>query len=328
MGKTESAFYKHQGEADQVLYLSEIELPELKEGEVCVEVKASGINPSDVKKRLGLRGEMGSERVIPHSDGAGIITKVGRGVPKSRIGERVWIYEGQHDRNWGTASRVIHIESSKCIELPDNVSFLEGACIGIPMMTAHRALFFRGEVKNKTLLITGVQSKVGYYALAMAKFYGAKVLATTSQEETEHFYDLGANRVFNYKEDYISQMKEYLKEEKIDHVIDVEFGENISDYVELLADFGVITTYSSSKKAYPEIPFNELMFKNITIYPFFVYSLDQKMKEDAVTAINEVLKKGIVHRANHVYALEEIAKAHRAVEKGVLGSVIIDMTKE
>ena len=158
----QAAWYEIQGKAKDVIKYGEISVPELNDGEVLVRIYASGVNPSDTKVRAGWGGiKQKFERIIPHQDGAGIIESVGNGVSNSRIGEQVWIYEAQQGRPYGTAAQYTVVPSNQAVPLPDNTSFLEAACLGVPAMTAHRAVFADGSVKGQTILVTGGAGAVG-----------------------------------------------------------------------------------------------------------------------------------------------------------------------
>ena len=135
-----AAYYEQNGSAREVLRVGEVETPQAGAGEVRVKLATSGVNPSDVKSRQGSTRKIAWPRVIPHSDGAGVIDQVGDGVAKSRIGERVWVWNGQWKRAFGTAAEYIALPAAQAVKLPDNVSFEAGACLGIPAMTAIHAV--------------------------------------------------------------------------------------------------------------------------------------------------------------------------------------------
>ncbi|MDP6442083.1 MAG: alcohol dehydrogenase catalytic domain-containing protein, partial [Candidatus Poseidoniia archaeon] len=150
-----AVWYESIGEAEQVLNYGDLEDPQINDGEVLVKLKTSGVNPSDVKIRAGARGELQFPRIIPHSDGGGIIVKVGEEVSEDRIGERVWIWNGAFGRAFGTCSELIVLPSSQAVTMPDDVSFETAACLGIPASTAYYGIFADGPVKDQTILITG-----------------------------------------------------------------------------------------------------------------------------------------------------------------------------
>ena len=178
--------YRRFGAADDVLELIDMPDPEAGPGEVVVQIKATGINPSDVKLRGGARpgAVMQYPVVIPHSDGAGIIVAVGSGVDPARVGERVWIWNGQWQRAFGTGAEYVALPSDQAVCLPDTTSFAEGACFGIPAMTAWYALFADGPIKDKTVLgdrwcwNRWVAMPVRWPSLG-----GARVITTVSSQE-------------------------------------------------------------------------------------------------------------------------------------------------
>ena len=167
-----AAWYEKHGPAGEVILVGELDTPEAGEGEVRVRLSASGVNPSDSKARLGSR-PVKWPFIVPHSDGAGVIDQVGPGVDTSRVGERVWAFNGQWERPLGTAAEYIALPADTAIPLPDSVSFTEGACLGIPAMTAHRALLGDGPVAGMTVLVTGAAGAVGNYGVQLAKWAGA-----------------------------------------------------------------------------------------------------------------------------------------------------------
>ena len=228
----QASWYEKQGEAEQVLKYGEMPIPQHQEGEVRVKVMASGVNPSDTKTRSGWGGiPQKDPRIIPHQDGAGIIDAVGEGVNHDRIGERVWLYEAQQRQVFGTASEYVVIPSYKAMSLPEHTKFTEGACLGVPAMTAHRAVLADGSVKDKFVLVTGGAGAVGNYAIQWAKWSGAKVITTiSSQAKAQVAKIAGVDYLISYKnENVIDRIREITGRERgIDRVIDVDFSNNIA----------------------------------------------------------------------------------------------------
>ncbi|MGB6118001.1 MAG: alcohol dehydrogenase catalytic domain-containing protein, partial [Mesorhizobium sp.] len=148
-----AAWYERNGAAREVLVVDEMETPDPGPGEVRVAIHASGANPSDVKSRAG-RPLIGP-RVIPHSDGAGIIDAVGKGVEHGRIGERVWVWNAQWKRPFGTAAQGCIVPSAQAVRLPAKTSFAAGACLGIPALTALHAVRLLGPIGGRSVLVTG-----------------------------------------------------------------------------------------------------------------------------------------------------------------------------
>lgn len=321
-------WYDTQGEADDVLTLGEVEAPEPGSGEVCVWMHASGVNPSDVKTRSGRRGPMAVKRQIPHSDGAGVIKKVGEGVDPARIGERVWVHNGAFRREGGTCAEVCVVPAEWAHPLPDTVSFERGACLGIPAMTAHRALFCDGPVKGKTVLITGGAGAVGEMAIQLAKWAGAaKVIATVSgPEKAEIALAAGADEIINYRQQDVAEaVRAATGGQGVDHIVEVEFGANLAASAKALKPHGTIASYASEGERTPALPFYELMVLNARIQTVFVYQLTEAQRAAAVHDINAALEAGALKpRVAGVYDLEDTAAAHAAVEANdMIGTVVV-----
>ena len=251
---------------------------------------------------------------------------VGDGVPESRIGERVWVYEGQHNRVMGTAAEMISLPAVQAVRLPDNVSFSEGAAVGIPMMTAHRCLTSGGSIDGKTVLVTGGLGRVGYYAVQMAKHFNARVIATVSDAgDAAAVTDVGADLVVNHNDDdYPGQMVEFIGGANLDVVVDVEFGWNFKRYLPIIRDNGVVASYASSREMNPVLPFYDFMFKNVFIHPILVYSMPAAAKAAAIADITRLLETGeIVHRIAAEYPLDQIAAAHERLEQTKLRGALV-----
>src|SRR3954453_14207623 len=178
-----AAWYERPGPATQVLEVGEMAEPEPSQGEVRVRITLSGLNPGDTKKRGDWVGYgMPFPRIVPHSDGSGVIDAVGQGVDRSRIGQRVWVYGAQSYRPFGTAAQLTVVPGEQAVRLPDEVSDEIGACLGIPGITAHRAIFGDGAVAGKTILVQGVLGAVGSAAAQLARWGGATVIGTVTRE--------------------------------------------------------------------------------------------------------------------------------------------------
>ena len=314
------------GSASETLKQTSLPIPEPKEDEVLVQLKTSGVNPSDVKKRNGAFPDLiHSGYIIPHSDGAGIIKSVGKRVDGSRIGERVFVYQAQHNRRFGTAAEYVALPSKRAAKLPDSVSFEVGACIGIPMMTAHRCVFSDGNVKNLNLLVTGGAGKVACYAIQLAKFAGAQVFATASNSHDANLcQNLGANHVFNHREDgWGKEVVSAARDQKIDRIIDCEFGKNLSEVLDCVKTSGVIATYGSALVSAPPIPFKDMMFKDLTIRMVLVYDMPESAKSRAVGDIQKLLSENQLHHRLTTFPLEDVHKAHEMIERGGKGCVVL-----
>jgi NADPH:quinone reductase len=310
-----AAWFEKQGAARDVLILGELDDPQPKTGEVRIKIAASGINPGDVKKRENAFGYgMPFPRVIPHSDGAGTIDVVGEGVSPTWIGRRVWCYGAQTYRPFGTAAEYTVIPLAQAVPLPERVSFEQGACLGIPVITAHRAVHVAGAVEGKTVLVQGGAGAVGATAVQLARRAGARVIANVrSESDTEIAKRMGADEVVLFGEKLAEQVKA-LAPKGIDHIVEVAFDANIFTDVEILAQGGSIATYATNK-ATPEIPVWHLVFSNARL--FFVGSDDVPAgaKIEAAHAVNQAFEAGWQGLdIAETFPLNEIAKAHEAVE--------------
>jgi NADPH2:quinone reductase len=324
-------WYERCGPAAEVLSAGEIDAPEPGRGEVRVRLVASGINPVDVKRRSGTRGPMPAERVIPHFDGAGVIDRVGAKVPESRTGERVWIYEAQFQRAFGTAAEYIALPAERAVRLPGNVTFAEGACLGVPAMTAHRCLFADGPVSDQTILITGGAGSVGRYAIQFAKLEGARVIATVSTDEkTGVASEVGADHVVNYRtEDVAARVREITEGGGVDRIVEVEFGGNLEASLAVLKPNGCIATYASEAAPEPVVPFYRLAYGSVTVRHMVVFGMPDTAKRHAVADITSWLEEGDLH--HHIagrFPLDRTVAAHEAVEGGTVGKVLLSIRED
>jgi len=325
-----AASYIDVGSARRVLQVTDLPKPVPAAGEVLVRVHASGVNPSDVKARAGRRaGASGLPwpRIIPHSDGAGVIEAVGAGVDPSRIGQRVWIWNGQWQRAFGTAAEYIALSEKQAVPLPDTTGFAEAACLGIPALTAHRCVHADGPITGQTVLVTGGAGTVGRYAIQMAKLAGARVITTVSgPEKAAHALSAGADHIVNYREqDVVAEVRGIAGNEGVQRIIDVEFGENIETTSELIAPNGTLVSYGSAKVMTPQLPFYPLMFKAVTIRLVLIYILPEAERATAIADLTRLLEtRRLSHAVAEQFPLEDIASAHESVERAEkLGSVVV-----
>ena len=326
-----AAWFETFGEPSDVLEIGYKDDPIVQDDEVLVDLRVSAVNPSDEKKRAGSFPDLLDDGfIIPHSDGAGIIVEVGKNISRNRIGERVWVYQGQFERRYGTAADLISIDSIRAPNLPENISFDVGACLGIPLMTAHRCVFADGSVKGKRLLITGGAGRVGYYTIQLAKNDGAFVIATASnKEDKESCLNIGADVVVNHKEkNWGRHILEITKGKKIHRAIDVDFGANLTEVLSCLRTGAIIATYASMQNPEPKIPFFKMMYMALSIRLIIVYSMPEKAKFNAIKDISNLLSKDqIKHRIAYKVSLDEIDKSHEIIREGnARGGVLIEMS--
>jgi len=325
-----AAWFESFGLASEVLRVGEQEKPEAGKGEVLVRLATSGVNPSDVKKRSGSFPNLLDEGiVIPHSDGAGMIVEVGEGVSANRIGERVWVYEAQYDRRLGTAAEYTALDERRAVPLPGNTSFEIGACIGIPVMTAHRCVFADGAVDGKTVVITGGAGRVGHYAVQWAARAGARVIATaSSDDDAESCKRVGASAVVNHRdEDWAAQIVAANDGKPVDRVIDVEFGVNLPAVLDMIKTSGTIVTYGSTVVTEPKLPFYRMMFMDLLIRMVIVYAMPETAKQAAIDDISDALSNDLLeHRVAHMLPLDQIARAHELIEQGGFRGCVVVTT--
>lgn len=323
-----AAWFESFGSAQDVLQLGEQGTPTAGPGEVLVRVATSGVNPSDVKKRTGSFPSLLDDGfVIPNSDGAGVIEGVGEGVDEKRVGERVWIYQAQYGRRFGTAAEFVAIDSSRAPSLPDNTNFEVGACLGIPVMTAHRCVFADGDVAGQIVLVTGGAGRVGHYAVQWASQAGATVIATASNDEDKAVCETaGAVHVVNHRgDDVVGAIMEATGGKLVDRIVDVEFGANLATSIEVLRVGGTVATYSSTQVTEPKLPFFQMMYKDVTVRFVIVYAMPEPAKEHAITDIERALSAdALQHRIAHTLPLDDIARSNELVEQGsIRGAVVL-----
>lgn len=328
----QAAWYEQQGAAQDVIRTGEMQILEPAANEVRVKVYASGVNPSDTKSRSGWGGiTLAYPRVIPHQDGSGIIESVGAGVSSDRIGERVWIYEAQRGRPFGTAAEFVVVPSERAIHLPDNTQFVEGACLGVPAMTAHRCLFADGSINGQTILVTGGAGAVGYYAVQLAKWGGATVITTVSRpEQADLVRAVGVDRVINYKtENVIDRIQAITEQERgIDRIVDVDLSANLDIAASVLKPNSSVNTYNiGSPDNRPAIPAQTFLVNGTVVRFVLVYVMPETAKQDAIRDITAALEaEALQHNIAKRFLLSEVAAAHEAQDSGKLvGKAIVEI---
>lgn len=325
-GITYSAF----GPAADVLTLSDIPTPTPGPGEVLVRLAFSGVNPSDVKARAGTRPGVTKpafDHIVPHSDGAGVIEAVGAGVAADRVGHRVWIWNGQWQRPFGTAATHICLPADQAVALPDSVSLETGAQLGIPGLTACHAVFGGGDVTGKSVLIQGGAGTVGLLAVQLAKWGGARVIATARGDGIAAAWDAGADVVLDYTHDTLgAAILAANGDTPVDRIIEVEFGINASVDAEVIAPNGTIAVYGSAKDMAPTLPFGPLLFKAVTIDVILIYLLPMPLRAQIIARLHDALEQGaLTCPVAQTFALRDCAAAHRAVEAGTrAGAILVD----
>ncbi|HEY1545140.1 MAG TPA: NADPH:quinone reductase [Xanthobacteraceae bacterium] len=323
-----AAYYEANGAAAAVLRLGDLPTPEPGPGEVRVKLAASGVNPSDVKSREGRTRKIAFPRVVPHSDGAGTIDKVGSGVAPARVGERVWTWNAQWKRAFGTAAEYVVLPAALAVRLPGHIGFAEGACLGIPAMTAYHAIATAEVDSATTVLIAGGAGGVGHYAIQFAKARGAVVIATVSSDAKARLARAaGADHVIDYKrEDVGAAIMDLTDREGVDAVIEMDLAANAKLYSGVLRPRGQVVVYGTGAPEAP-VPAQFLLVNANTIKWIFVYELTAAERAAAVGAITELMEaKRLTHNVALSLPLGEIVRAHEAVEQGKTpGNVVVTL---
>lgn len=320
-----AAYYEKNGPARDVLHVGEIATPEPGPGEVRVRLKFSGVNPSDVKARGGARKIMWPQ-LVPHSDGAGEIDAVGEGVASTRVGERVWTWNGQWQRPLGTCAEYIVLPQALAVALPPQVSFEAGACLGIPAMTASHAVEVAQARQGMSVLISGGAGAVAHYAIQFAKARGATVVTTVSSAEKAALARAaGADHVIDYKRGNVGEgVKSVTGGRGVDAIVELDFAVNAKLLPDVLAPRGLVVIYGNSRPV-AEVPSMFCLTNQITLKYIFVYELTQQERARAIAEITSLMQSGrLTHNVALTLPLGDIVAAHEAVEQGrALGNVVV-----
>jgi NADPH:quinone reductase len=313
-----AAWYEKQGPAREVLQIGEMPDPVSGPGEVRIRIAASGINPGDLKKRQDAFGYgMPYARVIPHSDGAGRVDQVGAGVSSDWLGRSVWCYGAQSYRPFGTSAEFAVVPVEQIVPLPEQVSMDQGACLGIPGITAHRAVHVGGDVAGRTVLVQGAAGAVGLCAVQLARRAGAHVIGTVrSSADEATAKEAGAHEVIRSGANLGAQVKA-LAPDGIDHIVEVAFGANVETDAVLLKQGGSIATYATDFET-PKIPFWPMVFQNARLYFLGSDDFPKEAKIAAARDLNGALEAGWKgFEIGDRIPLAEIARAHELAEHPV-----------
>ena len=322
-----AAYYTRQGPAADVLELGELPTPRPGAGEVRVRVAWSGVNPSDVKSRGGTTGApLPFPRIVPHSDGAGVIDAVGDGVPAARVGERVWTWNAAWRRPDGTAAEWVVLPAEQAVRLPDGVDLAVGACLGIPALTAWHAVHADGGVAGKRVLVAGGAGAVGHYAVQLARLAGARrVIATVSGPEKGALARAaGADVVINYRDEDAAARIRTESDGGVERIIEVDLAANLALDLDVIVPDGEILVYGSGRREIP-VPFGPLILKNVALRFFIVYNLAPDVRARWIAGLTSLLDGGrLTHNVAARLPLARIAEAHAMVEQGrATGNVVL-----
>jgi NADPH2:quinone reductase len=324
-----AAYYEENGPARDVLKLGAVETPRPGPGEVRVKLATSGVNPSDVKARSGSTRKIAYPRVIPHSDGAGEVDMVGDGIPSSRVGERVWVWNAQWARAFGTCAEYVTLKSEQAVRLPASTSFDVGACLGIPAMTAYHAVAVSGAAPGTTVLVAGGAGAVGHHAVQFAKAAGATVIATVSSAaKAEAARATGATHTIDYKHENVGdRVMAVTGKQGVDAVIELDIAANAKLLPQVLRPHGKVVVYGTGAIE-AAVPLFFFLRNAITLQFIYVYELDAAERAAALGAITRALEAGtLATNIGGTFPLADIVAAHEAVEQGkVLGNVVVRLS--
>ncbi|MDH3739371.1 MAG: NADPH:quinone reductase [Alphaproteobacteria bacterium] len=324
-----AATYTELGPAADVLHVGEMDTPEPGPGEIRVKLHTSGVNPSDWKARMrGRGGAIPFAKITPHSDGAGVVDAVGDGIDSSRVGQRVWVMNGQWKRPFGTAAEYFVQAEKYVVPLPDGIEFAEAACFGIPFLTAQRAVTFDGDVTGQTLLIAGGAGAVGHHAIQVAKYKGARVLTTVSSpEKADYVIAAGADTAINYRtENVAARVEELTGGRGADRIIELNLSANAPLYGRILAPGGTVIIYGTDAPI-ANIPAQDFIVRGAALKWFIVYELSDAARAAGIADLNQMIADGALTTTIAAsFPLDEIAAAHDMVEAAQhIGNVVLDI---
>jgi len=325
-----AAWYSRNGEANDVLQVGELPTPEPGPGEVRVRLVTSGVNPSDVKSRRAKA--VTDPLIVPHSDGAGVIDRVGTGVPASRVGERVWVWNGQWQRALGTACEYIALPQAQAVRLPDQTDFAAGACLGIPALTAIQAVTWAerlvGDLRGQSVLVTGASSAVGHCITQLVTLAGGRVIGTVgSQVKVAHARAAGMQEAIFYKTESVpARVKELTQGQGVSAIIDMDFSSTAGWAADALKPHGQVVCYGSNALQ-QTFEYRPWLFNSLGVKFFLVYELSPADRALAIDRLTTLLAQGALQHAIGLrFSLDQMVQAHQAVETGQsMGNVVVDI---
>jgi len=325
--------------ASSVLSLQDRPRPEPAAGEVRVRLTVSGVNPTDWKARATTGRPLPFDEVTPNQDGAGVVDAVGEGVDTLSVGQRVWVYLAAHQRPFGTAAEYTVLPASRAVPLPDDASFELGASLGVPAMTAHRALTVHedgparlapGALAGRTVLVQGGAGAVGHAAIQLAAWAGATVIATVSSDEKEALARAaGAHHVLQYPSEALADGIREIAPNGVEHIVEVAIADNAGLDVEVIANHGTIGYYADNGGDDFTAPVRTSFAKNIRWQGLLLYTVGERALLAAAEDVAAAVADGALPVGEGAglpltwFALSETAAAHDAVEQGALGKVLI-----
>jgi NADPH:quinone reductase len=324
----QAVWYEQGGPAGEVMQYGNMDTPEPGAGEVRVRMAWSAVNPYDIKKRVDGRETNTHGRIVPHADGSGEIDRVGEGVSAQRIGEQVWLFGAQVGQAAGTCAQYCVLPAWKAVALTNRITLKQGACLGIPAVTAVTALNAAGSLKGKHVLVAGGAGRVGAYAVQFARLSGALVTATASAKDCALVEQLGAKRCFDYADPELStQLQDDTGKKGYDLIVEPRFGSNIALNARVLSPSGVIAGYGFDDNRSPVLPAMQLVMRNAVCRFVGIFGLGRQEQETVLQQVNGFsASEGVQHRVGMEVALTDAASAHAQMETGrVSGAALISI---
>lgn len=332
--------YTESGDSS-VLELVEREAAEPGPGEVRVRIVRAGVNPTDWKFRAGGMGELAFPEIVPGQDGSGVVDAVGPGVTDLTVGDRVWTMLAQHTRPGGTAQELVVLPTANVTVLPDAASYDLGASLGVPAVTAHRALttsedgpdrLAPGALAGMTVLVAGGAGAVGNAAIQLARWAGATVISTVSSAEKAVLATAaGAHHVVNYREGDAAAAIRDLAPDGVDIVVEVAPAQNLRLDVSVIKPRGTIAIYANNGGDEVTLSVRQTFSTNARFQWVLLYTVGQAALRAAAEDITAAVADGAYGVGDehglplHHYPLEQTADAHAAVEGGAVGKVLLDV---
>jgi NADPH2:quinone reductase len=337
-----SVAYRTTGDSS-VLEPTDFQIPEPGPGDVRVRLVVAGVNPTDWKARAGLTGpqELPFDAVVPGQDGAGVVDAVGDGVTGLAEGDRVWVYLAQHGRAVGTAAEYTVVPAALAVRLPDGASYDVGASLGVPAMTAHRALTVHedgptrlspGALDGRTVLVTGGAGAVGHAAIQLARWAGAEVITTISSDAKARLATAaGAHHAVSYRDGDPAAAIREIARDGVDLVVDVALIQNVDLVAAVLKPRGSVAAYANTGGTEATLPFRSFMGLNARIQFVLLYTVGDAALHAAAEDVSVAVADGALEVGEATglpllrFPLDRTADAHDAVEQGAVGKVLIDI---
>jgi NADPH:quinone reductase len=325
-----------------VMHLVDRPVPEPGPGQVRVRLVRAGVNPTDWKARSGVSSTMAFTQVTPGQDGAGVVDALGADVPQLQVGDPVWLYLAQHGSPYGTAAEYCVLDWSRVVRLPGVPGAFDlGACLGVPAITAHRALtsgpgaarLGPGTLAGQVVLVQGGAGAVGNAAIQLAAWSGATVLTTVSSREKAALATAaGAGGVVNYRaQDARAAIRE-LAPGGVDLIVEVSPAANNGLDLAVARNGATIAFYANNGGDTFSVEIRKTYSLNLRYQGLLLYTLDPAHLVAAAEDVTAAVAAGALRAGEkaglplHHYPLEETAAAHEAVERGAVGKVLIDIT--